>query len=337
MFTLKNSLPYLIVFLLIFSVGCKKNSTTEVVLLGDFKPRSSLNGAARSNAAGFSIGNKGYITTGVTTLKKLNDLWEYDADLMSWQQKAAFPGKARYDAASFSIGNNGYVGTGWDGNEFYTDFYRYNSLDNKWDSIAPFPIGGRQGSVSFGVGNFGFVGTGNDGNSTVKDFWKYDPTAGTWTEIPSLIDKRADGLAFTIGDKAYVGMGMNNGLYLNDFFEFDPATNTWTPLTDAYPAQDSDKNGQWDRDVRRTGAAAFSVDGKGYVVTGNYSGYAQSTWEYNPSNHFWTQKSNFEGAGRTDAVGLTIGNKGFVVTGKNGASKWDDMWEFIPNATQELQ
>ena len=40
--------------------------------------KDNLGGSVRSGATGFSIGNKGYITTGYTGSVYCNDLWEFD-------------------------------------------------------------------------------------------------------------------------------------------------------------------------------------------------------------------------------------------------------------------
>ena len=50
-------------------------------------------GFKREQAFAFSIGNKGYVGTGVDTSETvMNDFWEYDPEFDSWTQRANVPG-----------------------------------------------------------------------------------------------------------------------------------------------------------------------------------------------------------------------------------------------------
>src|SRR6185369_4861796 len=62
----------------------------------------------RTDAVGFSIGNKGYIGLG----SNQKDFWEFDPVTNVWTQKANYPGAANSGAVGFSIGSKGFVGTG---------------------------------------------------------------------------------------------------------------------------------------------------------------------------------------------------------------------------------
>ena len=77
-----------------------------------------------------------------------------------------------------------------------------------------------------------------------------------------------------------------------------------------------------------------SMYGLGYFTCGENAGSGRSTtWEYNPSEDLWTERTSFEGGTRSEAVGFSLDNRGFVLTGKSGTTQYDDMWEFFP--TQE--
>lgn len=62
----------------------------------------------------------------------------------------------------------------------------------------------------------------------------------------------------------------------------------------------------------RFGAVAFTIGEKGYIGTGynNSRSKIKSFYEYDPINDVWTQKADFGGVGRNQAVGFSIGNKG---------------------------
>src|SRR5439155_1183684 len=53
-------------------------------------------------------------------------------------------------------------------------------------------------------------------------------------------------------------------------------------------------------------------------------------WEYDPSTNVWTQKANFGGPARENAVGFSIGSKGYVGTGYNFGGVYKDFWEYDP-------
>src|ERR1044071_7959894 len=72
--------------------------------------KADFGGVGRRLAVGFSIGDKGYIGTGVIWDESLRkDFWEYDPDANYWTQKADFGGTERWGAIGFSIGNKGYI------------------------------------------------------------------------------------------------------------------------------------------------------------------------------------------------------------------------------------
>lgn len=79
---------------------------------------ADFGGGDRWLAAGFSIGNKGYIGTGATKrggvggLGPQCDFWEYNPSNNIWTKKASLPASVRAHAAGFSIGSRGYLGFG---------------------------------------------------------------------------------------------------------------------------------------------------------------------------------------------------------------------------------
>ena len=74
---------------------------------------SDFSGLKRERAVAFSIGDYGYIGTGIDTAEVVyNDLWKYDATLDAWSQVASLPGSVRRNAIAFSINDKGYIGTG---------------------------------------------------------------------------------------------------------------------------------------------------------------------------------------------------------------------------------
>ncbi|GLB49032.1 Kelch repeat-containing protein [Neptunitalea lumnitzerae] len=305
-------------------VSCNNDDDSDSI--GNWVKRSTLDGKARSSAVSFVIGNKGYIATGYDGDDYLNDTWEYNISNDYWMQKADFPGAARTAASAFVVSGEGYVGSGYDGTNELGDFYKFDPDSNTWTQIADFPENPRRGAVGFAGSSYGYFGSGTDGDNDRKDFWKYDPSNDSWEEIVGFGgDKRHDAVTFTIDDKVYFGTGVENGTYLTDFWMFDTSSETWTELEDL---DDDD-----DYDVIRSGAAAFSINGYGYIACGVYSSQLTSVWEYDPSNDTWEEKTNFERESRLYPVAFSTGTQGFVLLGRNGSNAYlDDMMEFDPFA-----
>ncbi|MDB5257364.1 MAG: galactose oxidase, partial [Chitinophagaceae bacterium] len=168
-----------------------------------------------------------------------------------------------------------------------------------------------------------------------NDFFKYDPSADIWIPVTSYLgEKRMSAIAFVADGNAYVGTGIYNGVYQKDFYQYNPTTGLWKAMQNL-------ENGY---DLKRYGAAAFAINGKGYISTGTYTSAVKNTWEFTPPAAsdvngigVWNQKGDFEGVARTSAVGLSIGNRGYVLTGKNGNSRYGDMWELKPYDSQVIQ
>jgi len=95
--------------------------------------KADFGGTVRSGAVGFSIGNRGYIGTGLDSSPYCKDFWEYEPVTNTWIQRADFGGTARSGAVGFFIGSKGYIGTGsWD----TKDFWEYEPADTTPDPFT---------------------------------------------------------------------------------------------------------------------------------------------------------------------------------------------------------
>ncbi|WP_343669641.1 kelch repeat-containing protein [Chitinophaga sp.] len=132
-------------------------------------------------------------------------------------------------------------------------------------------------------------------------------------------DARYEAVAFVIGDTAYVGTGYggpSKGARLSTFYKYDPNKDNWTVIASMQDPTDPFKN------LGRTGASAFAVAGKGYVVTGCDSSFnsLNDTWAYDPTANSWSSKAAFPGVARYYAVGFAIGDSGYIGTGTTGST-----------------
>ncbi len=289
----------------------------------NFKP------GARTEGVGFSIGNKGYVGTGVDAIAVQHlDFWEFDPVLNEWTQKANFGGVARFDAVGFSIGNKGYIGTGYTGTAYLKDFWEYNPLTNQWLQKADCGDTVRGFAFAFSIGNKGYVGSGSDGFfSTRTDFLEYDPATNQWTAKAKVLPRNV-AVGFSIGNKGYLGVGQNLGINYDDFLEFDPS--------DSSNGLDVNNNpiGKWNSKApfpggHRYGAVGFSIGNKGYIGVGNDGNFNYDDfWEFDPTSNSWLSKEYFYGGIRSYAIGFAIQKNGYIGLGNNENGPMSDFWVF---------
>jgi len=273
---------------------------------------------ALQQAASFSIGNKGYLTTGSENFTISKSVYEYDPANNLWSKKGDFGGVGRYDAIGFAINGRGYIGAGVGGSgEKLQDVWEYNPTTDSWTRKLDFPFG-RSKMAGFVIGLKAYFGTGegSPNNSFNKDFYEYDPAINTWTRKADFIGAGRNGAAgFTIGQKGYLGTGWPDR---KDFYEYDPLTDSWTAKADLGGRS-------------RYGAFAFSIGNKGYIGEGaNSQSHTGDFWEFDATNNLWQQRSNLGGLGRLNAISFVIGNKAYIGTGQNG-DILKDLWEYDMN------
>ncbi len=320
---MKKSL-FLFLMAALFLTACSNDDDTDT--LGNWIEQSDFEGLPRSNAVSFVVNNYVYVGTGYNDdadSEYMNDFWKYDPANDSWVKVADFPGAGRSGAVAFVIGNKAYVGTGYNGKDRLKDFWEFDPAANSWTRKADFGGTARYGCVSFAIGNNGYIGTGYDGNDN-RDFWIYDPATDQWSQTVSIGgSKRKNATAFVLDGKAYVCTGINNGVYQKDLWQFDPATSTWTEKV----ALDDDD----DWTIYCSQAVSFALNGKGYIALGENSGVKSEIWEYNPSQNTWTDKTDFEGSARQEAIAYVVNSRAFVGLGRSGSYYFDDIWECKPN------
>ncbi|WP_237143946.1 Kelch repeat-containing protein [Pontibacter pamirensis] len=94
--------------------------------------------------------------------------------------------------------------------------------------------------------------------------------------------------------------------------------------------------GNWTREsnfagTARTGAVAFTIDGRAYVGTGSDgTNRLNDFWQYNPESDAWVRMADFPGVARSGAVGFAANGKGYIGTGYDGTDNLSDFWEFDP-------
>lgn len=229
---------------------------------------ANVGSSTRYDAVGFSIGNKGYIGSGVHTSPTngdvfLQDFLEYDRTTNTWTSVANILGGPRSGASAFTIGNKAYVGTGFTPSAGYTkDLLEFNPATNTWTQKATFPGVGRYYGTGFGICNKGYIGTGLIASNTgIDDFYEYNPTSNSWTQISSFAGGPCYAArGFSICTKGYVLKGAQSGICdSKKFYEYDPDQNVWTQRAD-FPSE------------YRFYPVAFSILNRGYIGMGKKCG-----------------------------------------------------------------
>jgi N-acetylneuraminic acid mutarotase len=290
--------------------------------------KNDFGGGKRERAVAFSIGNFGYIGTGVDTAEVvLNDFWQYDPILDLWTQKADVPGSPRRDAVGFEAGGKGYVGTGIDNDESFSgsklkDFWEYDPLTNVWVQKADFPGSGGNGvyfATGFSIDAKGYICCGKIGpNSYTNQLWEYKPSINQWTQranFPGGVRYQLS--SFIVGYDAFVGLGANQDIFKKDFWKYNAGTNQWSQISDL-PASE------------RGAACTFTIGSRGYLCIGTDGGLLDDLWEYNPISDQWIVRANYGGSERKNAVSFAINGKGYVGTGKGFSGKKASLEEYTP-------
>lgn len=152
-----------------------------------------------------------------------------------------------------------------------------------------------------------------------------DEKIGLWKRVSDFDGlARSDASSFTIGNKGYLMCGYdgnNSKTRFTDLWEYDMDLDHWTQKA-SLPG------------IGRNSAVAFAIDDKGYLGTGyneTVSGlYLNDFWEYNPSTDEWTQKADFPGAARQQAVAFGVSGKGYIGAGYDG--NWlKDFYAYTPS------
>ena len=337
---MKNVLVYSLALViatapLLIIPACSKSSDSSSDLVGNWAISTYFDGNARSEAVAFTINDTVFVGTGLTASKRLADFWKYSIDKRFWTQIADFGGGTRSQAVGFSVNNKGYVGTGLNADQDYKkDIWEFDPAKNSWTAKKDFGGTARRDAVAFVANGNAYIATGYDDNY-LKDVWQYNAGTDSWSQKAGIQGaKRAEATTFTVNGKVYLFSGNNNSSATNDLQVYDPNGDTWTTLRKLTNVSDESYDDKYTTIIRYN-AAAFVIDGKAYISTGENGSMNSRTWEYNPADDTWTEKTAFSGAARTGAIGITLNNRGFIMSGRSGNNPFDNMYEFQPTVADD--
>ena len=210
---------------------------------GTWKQLGEFKGAARYDALGFSIGNKGYIACGYNT-SGLLDLWEFDPAKTDdpattvderWTELRNLKGRKRSQSVVFVINNKAYVISGYNNESALTDLQIFDPATGLWDDSKNDIINAsdedfddeytsiaRYNAVAFEMNGKGYITTGKSG-SLISDTWEYDPATDRWTKKTGFEGTGREGaVAFTWKNRGFVLTGRSGTAPLDDMYEWKP-------------------------------------------------------------------------------------------------------------------
>lgn len=136
--------------------------------------------------------------------------------------------------------------------------------------------------------------------------------------------------SFVVGNRAYVVAGTDDFEYKRKMYSYRADQDDWD--------DELSLGGVGGEGLGRIGATAFSIESagetKGYVCLGQTQtiAYMNDLWEYNRSTEAWTQKANFSGAPRREAVSFVVDNIAYVGTGSSAAGLKKDFFAYDPSS-----
>jgi len=295
--------------------------------------KSSLPDTAfeRHHPVTFSINGYGYLLGGSATQSPyLSDFYRYDPAADEWTALPDFPGPARSYAYAIVYDGKAYMGFGFGLSSDLSDLWEYDPATGAWTEKALCPGDGRGHPAFMEANGKIYVGLGQGAIGNLKDFWAYDIAADEWEQIPDFPSfSRHHPFYFSVGGMVYTGFGHGSesvagSTIYNDFYRFDPQNDTWKRMND-FPAE------------QRVAGTQFSLDGKGYVLSGegkdHYYLEEGEFWEYQPDNDDWTQLPSMPGSGRWAPGSFVIGNtvyatSGTALLGNGNAENQSDLWAY---------
>lgn len=255
--------------------------------------KADFGGDARSSAFSFASENRGYYGTGYSEVDNVkvyySDFWEYDPDGNIWTKKADFPAGSRYGATGFYLKGVGYAGTGFDGS-WHMDFYKYYPQTNTWETGVSTPSK-RVNATNFIINDKAYLVGGASNGVYLSDFYMFDPDTQTWVQKAHVANKTDDSfdddyttivrentVALVIDGFGYLSTGSTSGL--NSYtWEYNPVTDRWKERTSFEGSS-------------RTGAVGFSINNRGFVLTGagstssSTSTFYDDMWELKPKDEY---------------------------------------------------
>lgn len=133
---------------------------------------------------------------------------------------------------------------------------------------------------------------------------------------------RSASSAFLLNNEAYILAGLDEAGFRRKMYSYNFLQDDWD--------QEESIGGVNGGGLNRGSACAFSIGFKAYVTTGQgeTNAYFKDTWEYDLVTQTWSQKADFLGEARRQAVSFVMGNLAYVGTGIAATGLKKDMYSY---------
>jgi N-acetylneuraminic acid mutarotase len=141
--------------------------------------------------------------------------------------------------------------------------------------------------------------------------------------------------SFVLENRAYLVAGTDDFEYKRKMYSYRADQDDWD--------NEVSLGGDGGDGLARVGATSFALtqggQTKGYVALGQTQtiAFMNDLWEYDRTTEAWTQKANFTGAPRREAVSFVIANKAYVGTGNSGSGLLADFFTYDPTTNSWAQ
>jgi len=136
---------------------------------------------------------------------------------------------------------------------------------------------------------------------------------------------------FVLNNEGYILGGLDDEGFRRKMHSYDSNQDDW----------DSEESigGPNGAGLNRGSASAFSIKEKGYICLGQgqTNGFFKDLWEYDPITESWSQKADFIGTERRQAIGFAIDTFGYVGTGVDIFGFQKDMYKYDPSTNSWTQ
>ena len=147
----------------------------------------------------------------------------------------------------------------------------------------------------------------------------------TWQQMDSVNGSpKGSCSAFVLDGKGFIMGGLDDFGFKRKMYSYNPLQNDWD-----HELSIGGLNGDG---LDRGSATSFSINDKGYVCLGQgqTNPYFKDMWEYNHETEAWTQKADFIGTARRQAIGFSIDEFGYVGTGQDALGLCKDFFKYDP-------
>ena len=162
---------------------------------------------------------------------------------------------------------------------------------------------------------FGFISTFS---TIAQDYWEQKDSVNG--------PPKASASAFSLGSIGMVVAGL-------DEVEFKRKSYVYSPFQDDWD-ETASLGGVFGDGLQRASACGFSIENngitKGYVTLGQAQTvpFLNDLWEFDPLTESWTQKADFIGPPRRQAISFVISDKAYVGTGEGLAGLFNDFYVY---------